>query len=232
MIIRSVFILSILLFAGCTDNKPAKELDGKKLLEEKCVQCHNLKMPPVTSADEAAPPIMAVAFHVRSFVKPSDESQRTAKAIEFVADYVRAPSLEKSFCDKDSISQYGMMPSQEENVTKEEARAIAAYMFRRYTQENLQEAIQTKERFDALPEGEKVALKYRCVTCHKTDKDLVGPSFLNIQKRYLSSHKEIANSIKNGSKGKWEGFSARMPAFTQASDEELQKLSEWILTLK
>lgn len=220
-----------LVFTGCLDNKPAKQLDGKKLLTEKCSSCHNLDMPPITSADEKAPPIMAVSFHVHSFVKPSDESQRTTKAVEFVADYVRAPSMEKSFCDKESLKSYGLMPSQKDNVTKEEARAIAEYMFKHYTQENFLEIMEAKAKFNALPAGEKVAIKYKCVTCHKTAKDTVGPSFLKIQKKFLSSKEEMKKSIKNGSKGKWQGFTASMPAFKKMTDGEFESLYEWILGL-
>ena len=229
--LKYLLLLTPLFFTACFDDKPTQEYDGKLLLSQKCASCHNLDMPPITSADEKAPPIMAVAFHVHSLIKPSDESQRTPKAIEFVADYVRAPSMEKSFCDKESLASYGVMPSQKEKVTEDEAKAIATYMFHHYTQENFLEIMDAKMKFAALPAGEKIAFKYKCLTCHKIDKDTVGPSFLHVKEKYQNSQKLLQESIKNGSQGKWERIKAIMPAFKQASDKELSILAEWILAL-
>ncbi len=231
MILKYTLLFITLFFTACIDNKPAKELDGEKLLEQKCASCHDLNMPPLLSVDEAAPPIMSVSFHVYDFVKPSDESQRLNKAVAFVVDYVKEPSLEKSFCDKESLKQYGLMPSQKDNVTDDETRAIAKHMFTYYTQKNLSQAMQAKAKYDALPDGEKIALKNNCLGCHKVDKNLVGPSFKNIQKKFSFSKDEMKKSIKNGSKGEWKEFRAVMPAFKQLNEQELETLSEWIAAL-
>jgi cytochrome c len=229
MLLKLFLFTLILLLSACNENKPTKKYNAKALLQEKCSTCHNLEMPPLTSPDEKAPPIMAVSFHVHDFVKPSDESQRTAKAIEFVVDYVRAPSLEKSFCDKESLQRYGVMPSQKDNVTEDELRAIASYMFAYYNQNNFLQQMQSKAKLDALPAGERIALEYKCFTCHRKEKDLVGPSFSSIRTKYLHSADGMQKSIQSGSKGKWEGFSATMPPFQQISQEELQTISAWIL---
>lgn len=229
--IKLLLLASILLiFSACDEKKPTKNIDGKKLIEQKCASCHNLAMPPVISDDELAPPMMAVAFHMPNFMKPKDESQRIPMAIEFVVDYVRNPSLEKSYCDADSIKRYGLMASQKENVTKEEVKAIAIYMFKHYTQQNLAKVQEDIAAFNALAPGEKLALKHKCLGCHKINKKIVGPSFVDISKKYKNSKVKIIGSIKNGSRNSWESSNgAVMPPFKQISQKELEVLSAWIL---
>jgi len=227
--IKNILIISLLLiFTACNDKPVSKNLDGKKLLESKCASCHDINMPPVISDDELAPPIMSVSFHVHSFVTPTDESQRTSKAIEFVTDYIFNPSLEKSFCDKASLERYGLMPSQKDKLTKDEAKAIASYMFTNFTQENLTSVQKKQAAFDALSDGEKIAIKNRCLGCHGIYRKKVGPALKDIANKY--SKKELIKSIKTGSKGNWESSKgAVMPAFEKINDEELEILSEWIL---
>ncbi len=232
MLLKSILIFTLLIFTACEDEKQTPELDGKKLLEQKCASCHNLEMPPVISDDELAPPMMAIGFHMPDFMEPKDESQRVPMAIKFVVDFIRNPLLENSKCDKESIQRYGLMPSQKDKVTKDEAKAIAQYMFRHYTQENLSKVQKLQAKFDALPVGQKMALKHKCMGCHKIDKKIVGPSFKDIAKKYTTNKDEMINSIKNGSKAKWESSKgAVMPPFKQISDEDLEVLIKWITKL-
>ncbi len=220
----------LIIFTACDDKKPTKKFDGKKLLEQKCASCHNLNMPPIISDDEQAPPMMAIAFHMPDFMKAKDESQRIPMATEFIVDFVRNPSLENSKCDKGSIKRYGLMPSQKENVTEDEVKAIAEYMFRHYTQKKLSKIQQDIETFNALTPGEKLALKHKCLGCHKRDKKIVGPSFMDVSKKYTNSSQMIIDSIKNGSREKWKSSNgAVMPPFKQITDEELKILAKWIL---
>ena len=233
MVKTSVIISLLLLLSGCGEEKPIKKLDGKKLLETKCASCHDIHMPPVIKDDELAPPMMAVAFHVYSFVKPQNESQRETKAIEFVADYALNPALEKSFCDKDSLKRYGLMPSQKDNVEEKEVKAIAAYIFRTFTQQNLAKKQEEKAFYDALPAGTKLALKYKCLGCHKIDKKLIVPSFIDIASKYKNAQHNIIKSIKNGSKANWENSKgAIMPPFKTINDDDLKILSDWIINVK
>ena len=214
MIKTSFFLLLIFLLTGCNEGKSKALLDGKKLLEAKCTQCHNTSMPPEILDDELAPPIMSVSFHVYDFVKPSTENQRFSRAVDFVVDYIRFPAIEKSFCDKASLNHYGLMPSQKDNVSEEEAEAIAKYMFEYYTPKRLMKIQQEKAEFDALAPGKKLAIKYKCLGCHRVNQKIVGPSFHDISLRYADNKKEMKNSIKNGTKKKWENSrGAVMPAF-------------------
>lgn len=229
MIKLLLLIFILLTFNACDDKKPKAKLDGKQLLEKKCASCHDLNMPPVISDDELAPPIMAVSFHMPNFMEPKDESQRVPMAIAFVADYVLNPSLEKSYCDEKSIKRYGLMPSQKGNVTEDEVRAIAEYMFRHYTQAKLSQVQEDIAAFNALSPGEKLALKYKCLGCHKVNKKVVGPSFMNIAQKYKDSKIEIIQSIQRGSKNRWQSSNgAVMPAFKQISKHELETLADWI----
>ena len=225
--------LSLVFLSGCFDNKKTVHLDGKKLLEQKCSRCHNLDLPPKTFDDEKAPPMMAVAFHVRSFIKTEDESQRVPKAIAFVKDYVINPSASKSFCDKESLKTYGIMPSQKGKVTQDELQAIAEYMFAHFTQKNLDDAQLLENRLNAMPKGERLALQNNCLSCHKVDKHIIGPAFKDVAIRKGNSLKVLIHSIKNGSKKKYASSkNAIMPAFKNLSDGDIKIIAEWILSLK
>lgn len=230
---KYIFATLLLLLSGCSDTKTASHLDGKKLLGQKCTSCHNIDLPPKTYEDEKAPPMMAVAFHVTNFIQTNDESLRIPKAIEFVKDYVIHPSKEKSFCDKESLKSYGVMPSQKGKVTQEELDAIAHYMFEHFTQKNLTEAQAALNRLSAMPKGKRVALKNNCLGCHRVDKDLVGPSFLHIKERYIHSKDVLKNSILHGSANKWKSSKgAHMPSFSNLNTQELELVTTWILNIK
>jgi len=229
-IIVKVTLLILALFISACNSKPIQELDGKKLIETKCASCHDLGLPPKTYEDEVAPPMMAVSFHIVSFMQVADESMKVSKATEFVKDYVINPSAEKSFCDKKSLQDYGVMPSQKGKVTEYELDAITKYMFSHFTQEKLDIAQKELNAFNKLSAGEKIALKNNCLTCHRTDKKIVGPSFKDITNIYKNNITIIKNSIRNGSKKKWvESNGAIMPAFKKLSEKDLDTLAKWVL---
>lgn len=232
MIVKKFLLLLFLLFflSACDKQQSAKELDGKALLEQKCASCHDLNMPPLLDEKEVAPPMMAVAFHVYDFIQVNDESQKNSKAIDFVVDYVKEPSIEKAFCDKESLKKYGLMPSLKTSVNDDESRAIANYIFSHFTPKKLSEIMELKIKYDALPDGEKISLKYNCMVCHNKEKDLVGPSLKKIQEKFATNKKAMKQSIQDGSRGKWGG-KATMPSFNQIEAKELETLVKWIITL-
>ena len=225
-----VLLISLALFISACNSEPKQKLNGKKLIHDKCASCHNLDLPPKDYDNEVAPPMMAVSFHVASFMKTADESMRISKAIEFTKDYVINPSTKKSFCDKKSLEDYGLMPSQKGNVTKDELDAISKYMFSHYTQERLDKEQKALIAFNQLSDVQKIAIKNNCLTCHKIDRSIVGPSFQEISSTYKDNKNIIKDSIKNGSKQKWKNSKgAIMPAFNKLSEKELDTLAEWIL---
>lgn len=230
-IIRFIGILfGLLLLTGCTDTKKEQHYDGSKLLEEKCAMCHNLKMPPKTFENEKAPPMMAVVFHLKDFMKITMPDEKFSKFIPFVQDYVINPSRDKSYCGKESLKSYGVMPSQKGNVTKDELEAIASYMYDFYDQQKYLKDMQIKADFEALPKGEQIARKNGCFNCHALEKSGVGPSFKAIAKR---AAKEIVEGIQNGSQGQWKGFhNMMMPPFKDKfTKNELIVLQKWIQRL-
>jgi cytochrome c len=225
-------LLSILLLTTACQEKKEMHFNKKELIEKKCSQCHNLDLPPESFENEIAPPMMAVAFHVKSFMQVNNESNRIPKAIAFVKSYVIHPSAEKSLCDKASLKSYGVMPSQKGNVSEEELQAIGEYMFSHYTQKNLNEAQAIKNRLNAMPKGERVALQNNCMSCHRVEKHIVGPSLKAVAIRYKNQPEQIRKSILNGSANKWEdSHNALMPTFKKLKEDEVQSISEWILSL-
>jgi len=166
-------------------------------------------------------------FHLKDFMKINNDQDKAEKFIPFIQDYVIEPSREKSYCDEESLKAYGVMPSQKGNVTQEELKAIAEYMYTFYDQQVYLKEMQAKAAFDALPKGEQLAVKNGCYNCHDTIKDKVGPSFKHIAQ---SPEKNIISVIKNGSQGKWKAFhNVMMPPFKgKFSEEELKVLQQWI----
>ncbi len=219
-------LFASMLFTGCEEKK-SPNLDGKKLLKQKCSRCHNLDMPPKTFADEKAPPMMAVSFHILDFIKAATPADKLPNAIEFVADFVQNPSISKSFCDKESLKTYGLMPSLKGKVSEDEIRAIAMYIFTHYTKENLLAKMKKIQQIREMPKGELLARQNGCLSCHAKNFKKVGPSFKQISN--AKSIKEIKNSIENGSKGKWKkSNNIPMPAFKKLPNKDIEILAKWI----
>jgi cytochrome c len=82
-------------------------------------------------------------------------------------------------------------------------------------------------------EGEKLISKMDCVGCHKLDKKLIGPSYLDIAKKYDLNDKNInylsAKIIKGGS-GVWG--SIPMAAHSTLKKDDAKKIAKYILSLK
>lgn len=226
------FLLSFLMLTGCSENRQHVTYDGKKLLEQKCASCHNLDMPPETTADEPAPPMMAVTFHVTDYMEVGNPAEKRGKFIAFVTDYARFPSAEKSFCDKESLKSYGLMPSQKGKISEEELEAVAAYMFDHYTKEHFLTKMQEAAAFARLSPGEQLARRTSCFGCHDLTQQKVGPSFTAIAERYDTAGPIIA-SIRDGSRSKWEqSRNIPMPAIRELNASQTKRVAEWILTLK
>ncbi|HIP12011.1 MAG TPA: c-type cytochrome [Arcobacter sp.] len=228
---KSLYILPIiaLLFTACFE-EPV-EVDAKKLLETTCAKCHNLSMPPQIPQIELAPPMMAVTFHIKDFIKTANPSEHKIKFSSFVSNYVLNPSLEKSYCDKASIKKYGLMKSLKGEITSNEATQIAAYMYDKYDAKKFYKNIKIKEEFEALEKGEQIAKLNSCMSCHDISKKKIAPSFKTIAKQ--SNKKDILYTLLNGSKGKYKGFekSYMPPLGKSICKKDLEELSSWILSL-
>jgi cytochrome c len=72
-----------------------------------------------------------------------------------------------------------------------------------------------------------------CLSCHALDEKIVGPAYSKITAKY-SGDKDaaasLAQSIRNGSSGKWGRIP--MPAHGNMSQEDIHLLARWVLTVQ
>ncbi|MBF4464993.1 c-type cytochrome [Flavobacterium sp. LC2016-12] len=82
-------------------------------------------------------------------------------------------------------------------------------------------------------EGEALIKKEDCATCHKIDKKVVGPSYLDIAKKYPMNDKNIkylSEKITKGGSGVWGAVP--MSAHTAMKKDDAKKIATYILSLK
>ena len=227
----TLIVLFLLTFLGCNDTSNTKQINPEQILTITCAKCHNLSMPPKIHKIELAPPMMAVVFHLKDFIKTSNPSEHKIKFSNFVSDYILYPAKDKAYCDKNSLKQYGLMPSLENNISKDEANVIAKYIYEKYDAQKFYKKQKEEKLFNALAKGEQIARKNSCFSCHSLNSKKIAPSFTKIKKQ--STNKDILNSLLNGSKGKYKGFekSYMPPLGKNISTQDLKELSNWILSL-
>lgn len=102
--------------------------DGEALFIAKCTACHVTSKPEDMST-LIAPPMMGVMMHVKNGIKGKTEADKRKNVINFIVDYVQNPSAEKSLLEPHAIERFNVMPSQKENVTIEELKQIANYLY-------------------------------------------------------------------------------------------------------
>src|SRR5690606_24055748 len=82
--------------------------------------------------------------------------------------------------------------------------------------------------------GESLVTESGCLSCHSTHAESVGPSYLEIAKRYDKSDKKVdllAQIIINGGRGNWLGnFS--MPAHPHLTEEQAKDMVDYIFSVK
>ena len=79
---------------------------------------------------------------------------------------------------------------------------------------------------------EALAKSKNCLSCHATDKKVVGPSYKDVAAKYKGQGDAVAKlaaKIKAGGKGVWG--EVPMPP-NKVSDEEAKKLATWVLATK
>jgi cytochrome c len=82
-------------------------------------------------------------------------------------------------------------------------------------------------------EGEKLIAKSDCIGCHKIDKKLIGPSYLDIAKKYPLNDKSVnylASKIIKGGSGVWG--SIPMAAHSTLKKEDAKLMAKYILSAK
>ncbi len=89
--------------------------------------------------------------------------------------------------------------------------------------------------FFASPSWADMALanSKNCMSCHHSDRKVVGPAMKEIAKRYANEPLALASlttKIQKGGAGVWGVVP--MPANPQVSEAEAQKLAAWVLSLR
>lgn len=82
-------------------------------------------------------------------------------------------------------------------------------------------------------EGEALIKKEDCATCHKIDKKVIGPSYLDIAKKYPMNDKNVkylSEKITKGGSGVWGAIP--MSAHTAMKKDDAKKIAIYILSLK
>lgn len=82
--------------------------------------------------------------------------------------------------------------------------------------------------------GEELAKKANCMTCHVAEQKSLGPPFREITARYKndkSAQTALERKIRNGGAGAWGKIP--MPATAKSiSDDDIKSIVQWILSLK
>ena len=77
-----------------------------------------------------------------------------------------------------------------------------------------------------------LAEKNLCLSCHKVEEKLLGPSLRDVANKYKGvpqAEAKLITSIKKGGKGVWG--TVPMPPVKDVADEELKMIVAWILSL-
>ena len=80
--------------------------------------------------------------------------------------------------------------------------------------------------------GKTLTQSMDCKSCHKENAISIGPSFMDISKKYqtgLDTHEYLKTKIIKGGKGVWGGYS--MPAHPNIKKNEVSQIVSWIRSL-
>ena len=139
-------------------------------------------------------------------------------AAKYTEDDAAAATLEKSIQEGSKVKYGGMAMPAQKQVSDEDVKKLAEW-------------IMTLSA-DTAPTGEELMKSNNCMICHKVDTKSIGPSLQDIAAKYTEDDGAaaiLAKSIQEGSKGKYGGMA--MPAQKKVSDEDVKKISEWIITM-
>ncbi|MDP3468868.1 MAG: c-type cytochrome [Daejeonella sp.] len=101
--------------------------------------------------------------------------------------------------------------------------------------ESTEEAVvETSTTANAGPsKGEQLISSSDCLTCHKVDTKIVGPSYVDVANKYEASEANIemlAGKIINGGLGVWGEIP--MAPHTALSTDDAKEMVKYILSLK
>lgn len=96
-----------------------------------------------------------------------------------------------------------------------------------------EEAAAEPQRDENYSNGLALVAKSDCLTCHKVDEKMTGPSYKEIAARYEATDANIqmlAGKIIQGGKGNWGEI--MMTPHTNLSQEDAETMVKYILQLK
>jgi len=82
-------------------------------------------------------------------------------------------------------------------------------------------------------DGEKLVSGSDCSSCHATDRQLVGPAYAAVAKRYAGQDdavEKLAAKIREGGSGTWGAIP--MPAHKNVTEAQGREMVKWVLSLK
>lgn len=86
----------------------------------------------------------------------------------------------------------------------------------------------------AVIEPKALVHRVGCTNCHDMSRKLLGPSFMDVSRRYLNQRGDVTallqDRIRDGSQDRW-GTGSIMPAQPGLKGEELGQVVQWILNL-
>jgi len=113
-------------------------VDGYEVYKQNCKSCH-IEM--ISKAEVLkniskmkAPPMVEVSARLKENIKTTDEEDDVDRHlfILFVKDYIVNPNLDFSMCHAGALERFGTMPSLKGKITKEEANAVAIWLYDHY----------------------------------------------------------------------------------------------------
>jgi cytochrome c len=81
--------------------------------------------------------------------------------------------------------------------------------------------------------SEALAKKYNCLSCHATDKKLIGPAYKDVAAKYkgdAGAEAKLIAKVKNGGSGTWGQIP--MPPNSSVPDADVKTLVKWVLSTK
>lgn len=137
-----LFVFSVIsLFALPEEFDKERYNLGEKVFENKCSSCHEKSIPMQTLLKNfledknqtlklKAPTGNQISFRLKQQIGSKDDIEfHIEETADFVEDYINKPDLSKTICLKGVISHFDTMPSLKGNISEEEARDVAFFLY-------------------------------------------------------------------------------------------------------
>lgn len=82
-------------------------------------------------------------------------------------------------------------------------------------------------------DAQTLAKNSACMSCHGVDKKIVGPAYKEVAKKYAGDKEakdKLVAKVRTGGKGVWGQIP--MPPNPQVKKEDVEKIIDWVLSLK